>query len=1158
MLTQKYKQQQQQVRVQTSESNYAKGMFFSDAPLAEGYSKTLVNWDIDETVGKLTPRKGLRTIDYAISDTKLLPSGHYNRHNHNLVKYIYNTTRDSIVSKDFELSKHLLDLYYMPSTDKAYLLDLNFNIDATNSNAVTDKLNTVSATPFNVLKNGIETKVIAKEILNSGIHGLRTHAYLSDVYNVYRPVATYAYNNSVYLFVDTYKKVNKDFLKKLGEFPDANALYDTVTKEWLFPTQGNPGGYYVFPKINIIVYYNYSGSYSTLDMSEEEFLNNDVPDNIMQTVPVLCYTKQGKDIQPDDILFDTTINKSNLIKDHWYVCEVDPQKLNPTEAASWGYNMLLEDPYKFKCEKTAANVITILGIVPYDNSGQITLTPRKNQDITLKAYYRAPDEYYTDVARGTYYATTKQYLEITTTNADGSTTIEKRDPKTLQELEEYNGKTEEIAASYSDYAFGSWWYCTDEKQYYMVVPDTSLTTKKLDEPSTTKPSAAVLLAPTLSAATKKEIRVRWQIRTVDSSDWIDLYNEKLSLNGKDKEHQPFTITTTMSSDELLVKFTISDPSSVDELTKEETVITTNTIGLSLVSDELATTLNLKPIKYNLGTCSGMCEWEQRIVLWGVEGAENTLFVSDVNNPTFFPYPNNVDILPDPILKVFPYGDELLALTATALYRLTWDAEGTGWTHKLVQRNLNVTQSDLVMCCVLKNMFFFKSGEYYYMMVPKSSSVIGESTIAPISKPIEGLLDNFHENVYNILDKISDGLKYKEYTVREIYDENGEYVGLDRVIEQHTYSLEQFKSNFIDYFVHTDGKSNIIAQYTYMVYVPNNANNTYINVQLKYNIDTRVWSMSMFETPRVLSPIEVSTLQEPQYIYEFSRGSSNITHFLGGNIGETYKGDTRAQLAIATFSDVNLKDITQNNITHTIDTVDVPLEYGDGIIMCSDNITKLHEDSSGNVYYTYEHTLYYAKKYFSDVYNEERYQHAQAYFLNNYQFLDTGNRDINTDMKKRFREFQFKMRNVNATSLGFHTSFLIDGSLRRDLQKYTPRYLTDPSTGEMVIVIERTLDEASINYLSFVPAYKVTRVEYAVASTKMLQDDGELTPTTLAEYNDPDKWVIDQSAFPGRTFWKVRVSISGKGYTPRAQLLSTNLKYFEVFGHSWVYRTMHGR
>ena len=75
---------------------------------------------------------------------------------------------------------------------------------------------------------------------------------------------------------------------------------------------------------------------------------------------------------------------------------------------------------------------------------------------------------------------------------------------------------------------------------------------------------------------------------------------------------------------------------------------------------------------------------------------------------------------------------------------------------------------------------------------------------------------------------------------------------------------------------------------------------------------------------------------------------------------------------------------------------------------------------------------------------------------------------------------------------------------------------------------------------------------------MVQDAGELTPTILAENTDPDHWVVDQSAFPGRTFWKIRVAISGKGYTPRAQLLSTNLKYFEVFGHSWVYRTMHGR
>lgn len=1147
MLTQKYKQQQQQVRVQTSESNYAKGMFFSDAPLAEGYSKVLVNWDIDETVGKLTPRKGLRTIDYAISDTMLLPTTHYTRHNHNLVKYFYNTTRNSKVSKDFELSKHLLDLYYLPSVNKAYLLDIDFNIDPSNKSNLSDKFNTVTCTPFNIIKNDIETTVPGKEILNAGVHGLRTKAYSSNVYNVLKPVATYAYGNSVYMFVNTYKKVNKDFLKKLGEFPDANALYDPVTKEWLFPTEGDPGGYYIFSKISIVVYYDTSGNYRSVNASEEEFLNN-IPDNILQTIPVLCYTKQGKDIQTDDVLFDETVNRNSLIKDHWYICEINPQKLNPTEAASWGYNMLLEDPYKFECEKTATNTITVLGVLPYDNSGNITLTPRKNQEITLKAYYRAPEKFYTDVAKGTYYATTKQYIEVTTTDGNGVVNTIKRDPKDKTEL----------PVDVSAYSFGNWWYCTEEKQYYMVVPGTDLLTKVLDEPSATKPAASVLLKPAMDAAEESEIRVRWQIRTVDSSDWIDIYNEKIKLS--DQSNQPFAVTTTMSSAELLVKFTISDPASLDELTKEETVLTTNTIGLSLVSDELATTINLKPIKYDLSTCSGMCEWEQRIVLWGVYGAENTIFVSDVNNPTFFPYPNNVDILPDPVLKVFPYGNELLALTATALYRLTWDTEGVGWTHKLVQRNLSVAQSDLAMCCVIKNMFFFKSGEYYYMMVPKSSSILGESTIAPISKPIEHLLDNFHDNVYELLYKISDGLKYKTFDDVWVPDATDPEVGTFKpVINTETYSLEQFKQSFIDYFVHTDGKSNIILQYTYVMFAAKHAgNDTFINVQLKYNIDTRIWTINMFETPKVLSPIEVQNLQEAQYIYEFSASSREIIYAVNGNEGAGQHTGTRAQLAIAAFSDIRLETVTQNNVTHTVDTLDNPTDYGDGIIYTTDNIRRAYTTASGDIAYNYEHILYYAKGMLSDYWNDFRYQIIPAYFLNNYQFLDTGNRDINTDMKKRFREFQFKMRNVNATSLGFHTSFLIDGSLRRDLQKYTPRYLTDPETGEMVIVIERTLDEASINYLSFVPAYKVTRVEYAVASTKMLQDDGELTPTTLAEYNDPDKWVIDQSAFPGRTFWKVRVSISGKGYTPRAQLLSTNLKYFEVFGHSWVYRTMHGR
>ena len=111
MLTQKYKQQQQQVRVQTNESNYAKGMFFSDVPLTEGYSKLLVNWDIDATTGKLIPRKGLRTILVADTDVALNSTYHLSN-----LKYIFDTNRQLSTQRNTPIKKRLLGVGYSPGS----------------------------------------------------------------------------------------------------------------------------------------------------------------------------------------------------------------------------------------------------------------------------------------------------------------------------------------------------------------------------------------------------------------------------------------------------------------------------------------------------------------------------------------------------------------------------------------------------------------------------------------------------------------------------------------------------------------------------------------------------------------------------------------------------------------------------------------------------------------------------------------------------------------------------------------------------------------------------------------------------------------------------------------------------------------------------------
>ena len=1092
MLTQKYKQQQQQVRVQTSESNYAKGMFFSDVPLTEGYSKLLVNWDIDATTGKLTPRKGMHTTGLAqFSPTVFNKTFAFNEGYNRIVQTIPYASH-AVVSnaqRNAVINDYVIALIYNTASKHACLANIPFEAKfATPPN----QYPYIAATPIydNSTKYAIRPYSLHKS--ERKLHGLQLAEHATE-----KPIGCF-FGNNYYTFLVPAHPEETATPVKLARIPSSKYLdiANSSRISEVYPI-GNPGEYFkaqLPPPGNsgyietidsperasdAIYYYDsdgtlkeyYNSGYAAAGYAsnEEAYLDLIAPDIKITGASKLCYAKLGKDIQPDDIMLREDLR--NKVGDtQFYMCEIAPQKLNPSEAASWGYNMLLDDPYNFECEKTATNTITILGILPYDNSGKICLTPRKNQEITLKAYYRAPEAFHSNIKNGAFYATTKQWIEE---GEDNNKT--KRNPTTVEEL----------PTELDNYKYGDWWYVEGTKEYYMVMPGTTLSDKRVALFGTSKPAASVQLTPTISKEAENKVRVHWQIRTVNSSSWVDVYNQEIELNS---EHEPFTVTTTMSSDEVLVKLTISDPLDTDDL-NQEYVLTTNTIGLSLVTDELATTLNLSPVKYDLGTCSGMCEWEQRLVVWGVHDALNTVFVSDVNNPTFFPYPNNIDTFPEPVLHVFNYGNELLVVTATALYRLTWDSEGLGWTHTLVQRNLRITQADIPMCCVVKNMFFFKSGEQYYMLVPKSSGVSGETTIAPVSKPIESLLNNFgaefNEVLKTLLDKDEDIIK------------------------------EMF--SLVDYYSHVNGN---IVVLNYVVDLKRNTTGTesvtdsaYITIQLMYDTDTRAWSTYIFETAHIPKAIQADTTRYQRYLQVM----------YAEDIGQ-YDYDA-GTLAIALTG------------------------YKDDPFIAEDWMLPSKNDLSDS-------DVQYIENY-EPEFNTNKNIVMHNYTLQNYQFLDTGNRDINTDMKKRFREFQFKMRNVNATSLGMKTSFLIDGSLRRDLQKFSPRYVTDESTGEAVIVIERTLDN-NPDYLSFVPEYKITRVERVIASTKMVQDAGELTPTTLAESTDPDYWVIDQSAFPGRTFWKIRVAISGKGYTPRAQLLSTNLKSFEVLGHNWVYRTMHGR
>lgn len=1026
-LTQKYKQQQQQVRVHTNESNYLKGMCFTDVPLAEGYSRVLMNFEIDSLSGKLIPRKGLQTLG--------LVKPHVDA-----VKYLNNTNGFNTIAQSKicsasdsvdrrKINRQLQSVLYNTDTRALSILTCPPDIEE-------DTQQTFKAIPFTL--NSEDEFVVPEPFVidNPGIH--KQVCIHNNFFK--KPVGTFAFGNSYYTFL----KRNKYTVEKIADLPNDNyknkdgeniASFSDLKYNSIY-AEGTTGQYFKFisgESAGLLAYYDLNGLVTAWDRSEEALQLEVFPAQAEEYI--LCYTKLGADIQEDEVLLDSTLAHKDILPDTYYTCKITPQQLNPSEASSWGYNMLLNRPYDFVCEDTAVNMVTILGMLAYDKEGNVpVLTPRKNQEITLKGFYRAPETYHTDKENAQFYATTK-----------------------IGEVE----TTEELSNISSDeHAYGDWWYVKNTKEYYMVVPvieaSASVAVKKIELFGKTKPAATERLSP-LSSSEEDLIRVRWQLRSAGASDWIDVYNETFKLSDfytRQGYLAPFTVTTAVPANEALVKLTISDPQDLDP-NGEEYVLSTNTIGLSLMSDELANTLNLDAKSFNLGQATGMCEWEQRIVLWGVPGALNTIFISDVNNPTFFPYPNNIDIFTDPIIAVHNYGNELLVLTTSALYRLTWDTEGTGWAHKLVQQNLHITEADTYMSCVIKNMFFFKSGEYYYMMVPKlnTNSVRGDVAIAPISKPIESLLDNFHEEVYNLIKVIADRTDVMPST--NMLVNYFSYIDNTKVVVNYVYDLNMTIEN-------TESINN----------------SKYLYIQLVYDTDVRTWSMRAFEAAHMLYPSHADAIQQDRFI--------DVTPALNGD-----------QLVLQYYKFINLADASIQYVTET------------GTVQATTKVIK------------------------------------------NYQYLDTGNREINTELKKRFREFQFKIKNNAATNLGFFTSFLIDGSLRKDLQKYSPRLIVDPATNEGLIVVERTLDTTTMTY-------NTTRVERILVPERMLQDNGELLHTTLGTENDPDCWVLNQSAFPGRTLWKVRMPISGKGYTPRTIFLSTNEASYELLGHSWVYRTMNAR
>ena len=845
---------------------------------------------------------------------------------------------------------------------------------------------------------------------------------------------------------------------------------------------------------------------------------------------------------------------------------VSPKKVDPAEAVSYGYNMLLgEDAYSF-ANTALSGVLQFTGILPYSAklNNRLLMTPKPNEDVVFKCYFKGQV--------GKQYKFTMEWRHVGEDNWTA-----------LQSLEQ---------------------------------------------------------SPV------------YTIKASDDAGSVCLEHDSIV-------EETFEVTFKVPSKSILVRVQ-AYPAGSDIVEKAMTV------GFDFAEESYGEANNVDPTVYNLAKCKGVESWQNRIVLYNSSEDPKILFISDLNDPSYFPYPNNISIYDEPIICVKAYLDSLLVFTTSKIHQVTLSSDGTSWNSTVIQSNLYIKEEDKHLIQVVKNMVFFKSGEQYFMEVPKAQSSTGKLILAPISS------------------SISNFFKYFERNISEIVEETYAYSGALELVNYY---------NFLNY---EDVCNNYILRLD---------DNSIINVMLLYNINSRAWRVYSFESKCTLIPLKQDATQRSELVgvgssaktqgmyaltYEVPSVEENVlrgvtnripienidfdfvshgkykisvkAYYTGSN--EAYYSATFEPLSrepgrvsmqserctlnavrdsetglwtvelVSTYADfyVNsdlelytlidsgtyyqrvkaqgtlkgrvayyfksgLSTLLEEGATIQIESQRYTLEMsGPGTYKPVDSdafiirgvygIVPGFPDPSNVTYavifkepikadarhglsiigltfetygvfggskciqiYRYDNTLIEDLDYpltQSELWTGSHdsgwdtkslltyYSSAEPNKYNNWQYFDTGFRKDNFSRNKRYREVQFQLNNIDGTDLNFGLDFQIDGKPRLSYYAYDIEHVVDandPNYG--LVYVQRNVD-MNLNMLHMV------------------------TPGETVLGPGPDTWILEQSLFPELSMWKVRAIVSGKGMAPRIRFVSRNPHKYELLSINLVYRLLYAR
>lgn len=607
---------------------------------------------------------------------------------------------------------------------------------------------------------------------------------------------------------------------------------------------------------------------------------------------------------------------------------------------------------------------------------------------------------------------------------------------------------------------------------------------------TPKKNQALYLRCYYDAPANGDYDIVWEWRETTASDWNQLKRETVTFDSDNPPVLSYDYFIPSATD-IMVRVSAYNNSE----TETDAVEKAMTVGFDFNVENHGAANSLDQKNYDLTTATGMATWKSRIVLWGVPEDPTILFISDYNEPSYFPYPNNITVFSEPIIYAVEFMDKLIVFTTDKVYEVSLSEDGSSWTSVVIQSHLSINIWDKHLIQTVRNMLFFKSGNYYYMMVPKAQSTTGELILAPITTPITGFFDNFTVNV--------------ERVIRDTY-------GFTDTLSLITYF------NFLDY-------EDIHNTYVFKF---DESSNAVLHFDIMYNTVDRCWKIWVYEAPHILYPYRNDATQTGVFAATSVLKSRNI---------DTSELDYRRFIQLFRLDKHCTRDFyLPGSLEFEFNPTFAPVYYADGSLVYPTSAGVVYSGGAvevpdvyvadldvGGLTYSKPDDYYigYDTKSLIDMLNEV-YNHAGDYYtFRNYQYLDTGYRTDNLHANKRYREIQLQVNNIDKKNIQFGMEYMLEGAPRGLYYKYNVSQVIDEMDPEYGVV-----------YIDSVPYLEVE----------------------LDNIDQVNQWVLDQELAPDISLWKVRVSVSGKGVAPRLRLHTRNEKRYEILGINWIYKLMNMR